>query len=60
MSLECSECERDLRGGHDKSCSHWTPEQELCTCDPEWNGLCPVHGWDTPKWLVRRQGERER
>ena len=25
MSLECSECERDLRGGHDKSCSRYNP-----------------------------------
>ena len=25
MSMECSECERDLRGGHDPSCSRATP-----------------------------------
>lgn len=23
MSIECSECERDLRGGHDPSCSRY-------------------------------------
>jgi hypothetical protein len=26
MSLECSECERDLRGGHDPSCSRYNPK----------------------------------
>jgi hypothetical protein len=25
MSIECGECERDLRGGHDSSCSRWKP-----------------------------------
>lgn len=29
MSLECSECERDLRGGHDPSCSRYKPW--ICT-----------------------------
>lgn len=23
--MECGECERDLRGGHDPSCSQYTP-----------------------------------
>jgi hypothetical protein len=32
MSLECSECERDLRGGHDPSCSRYPGEPPLCTC----------------------------
>lgn len=28
MGIECGECERDLRGGHDKSCSRYRP----CVC----------------------------
>lgn len=35
MSLECSECERDLRGGHDPSCSRYKPsklDEHLATC----------------------------
>jgi hypothetical protein len=28
MSIECAECERDLRGGHDPSCSR----HRYCTC----------------------------
>ena len=47
VSLECSECERDLRGGHDEGCSRYDPKLAACTCDPEWDGLCPVHGWDS-------------
>ena len=45
MSVECSECERDMRGGHAEDCSHYNPEMDKCTCDLEWSGLCPVHGW---------------
>jgi hypothetical protein len=26
MSIECGECERDLRGGHDESCSRYKPD----------------------------------
>lgn len=25
MSIECGECERDLRGGHDEGCSRYKP-----------------------------------
>jgi hypothetical protein len=25
LSIECGECERDLRGGHDPSCSRYKP-----------------------------------
>lgn len=35
MSLECSECERDLRGGHDPGCSRYKPsklDEHLKTC----------------------------
>ena len=28
MSIECGECERDLRGGHDPSCSRYEAEVE--------------------------------
>lgn len=28
MSIECSECERDLRGGHDPGCSRYRPDDE--------------------------------
>jgi len=30
MSIECSECERDLRGGHDPSCSRY--KKMICSC----------------------------
>ena len=49
MSVECSECEHDLRGGHAESCSRYDPRMKDCTCDPEWNGLCQVHGWDAAR-----------
>ncbi len=29
---ECSECERDSRGEHDESCSHYTPPETCPTC----------------------------
>jgi hypothetical protein len=28
MSVECGECERDARAGHDQTCSRWTPDAE--------------------------------
>lgn len=28
MSLECSECEHDLRGGHDPSCSRYRDRRD--------------------------------
>lgn len=30
MSIECSECEQDLRGGHDPSCSRYV--KIICSC----------------------------
>lgn len=30
MSLECSECEHDLRGGHDESCSRYRKPCDIC------------------------------
>ena len=41
MSLECSECEHDLRGGHAQECSWYQPP---CTDDEDvWDWL-PGHG----------------
>jgi hypothetical protein len=56
MSLECSECERDLRGGHDPTCSRYRQPCDSCgewvkdfanrttykitTCDEECNCDC--------------------
>lgn len=46
MSLECSECERDLRGGHDPECSRFVPcpacgskdrDDRINNCDDEWH-----------------------
>jgi hypothetical protein len=45
MSIECGECERDLRGGHLDTCSRYDPRQATCLCDPEWQHDCPWHGW---------------
>lgn len=32
MSIECSECEHDLRGGHAKECSRYDPSHECPEC----------------------------
>ncbi len=45
MSLECSECERDLRGGHDEGCSRYRPPCKICRaigdlCDEECDCGC--------------------
>ena len=29
--MECSECERDLRGGHDKTCSRYVKHEDHCS-----------------------------
>lgn len=29
MSIECGECERDLRGGHERWCSRYNVMQEI-------------------------------
>jgi hypothetical protein len=36
MGLECVECERDLRGGHDPSCSRYKRTCDYPYCD------CPI------------------
>lgn len=58
MSVECSECEHDLRGGHAPGCSHYDSRLEKCTCDPEWDGLCPVHGWYSPEFLKKEDSKK--
>ena len=43
MSIECSECERDLRGGHDESCSRYVRPCDQCLnseCDEECSCEC--------------------
>ena len=53
MSLECSECERDLRSGHDQSCSQYRGEPPECTCtfrlqgmdDEQHQDACAVTKW---------------
>jgi hypothetical protein len=43
VSLECSECEHDLRGGHDPSCSRYVKPCERCEreqCDEECDCEC--------------------
>jgi ribosomal protein L37AE/L43A len=32
MGVECSECERDLRGGHAKDCSRYDASTECPAC----------------------------
>ncbi len=53
MSLECSECERDLRGGHSPDCSRYPGEPPECTCtfrlagldDDQHQNSCAVSRW---------------
>lgn len=53
MSLECSECERDLSGGHDKTCSRYPGDPPECTCTFRLQGMddsqhqfqCAVTKW---------------
>ena len=49
MSLECGECERDLRGPHDPSCSHYKPPARCGICseklaEDDFGLYCPTHG----------------
>lgn len=63
MSLECSECERDLRGGHDESCSRYPGEPPECTCSFRLQGMddechqyrCAVHIWQQLPVAERRE-----
>jgi len=61
MSLECSECERDLRGGHDPSCSRYIKPCTKCEaeeCDEECN--CECHTKVPRRAGRRREGEMVR
>ena len=43
MSIECGECEHDLRGGHDPSCSRYVKPCDECLreeCDEECDCKC--------------------
>jgi hypothetical protein len=40
MSIECGECERDLRGGHDPSCSRVRHPDCCCWFDTDNKGEC--------------------
>jgi hypothetical protein len=49
VSVECGECERDLRGGHDPSCSRYTPPARCPECeefltDGDGDLYCTKHG----------------
>lgn len=45
MGAECSECERDLRGGHDESCSRYS--YRACPdCGVRLKNRDPDDGWD--------------
>lgn len=49
MSLECGECERDLRGPHAPSCSQYKPPARCGICDKllvedDFGLYCPTHG----------------
>lgn len=50
MSAECSECERDLRGGHDPSCSRYVSPPRCVKCgkfvfDDDGLWCCETHGY---------------
>lgn len=52
MSLECGECERDLRGPHNKDCSRYREEFICERCgeecdDTSYQPLCPDCYHDT-------------
>lgn len=51
MSMECGECEHDLRGGHHPSCSRYKP----CACP---NCGSDLEDWDGYMWC-RKHGEVE-
>ena len=52
MSIECSECERDLRGGHDESCSRYRdPRNAVCEAASDY-----LLGVGTPKFAEMNGG----
>jgi hypothetical protein len=69
MGLECSECEHDLRGGHDPSCSRYVPEATVgCTCSFRLQGIddsqhqndCAVTLWHRARFVARLRAARAR
>lgn len=51
MSVECAECERDLRSGHHHLCSRYTPPPKCSKCEVYMHDdgvmfFCPTHGYD--------------
>lgn len=70
MGMECGECERDLRGGHDASCSRYKPQVCPVCCDSLEDGdgymWCKKHGEVDPltnkaaiKEIARLNAERD-
>lgn len=59
MSLECSECERDMRGGHDPTCSRHLGEPPKCTCTFRLSGLDDDHHQDACAVSLWRRGQRK-
>ena len=53
MSLECSECEHDLRGGHDPNCSRAPVmlDVSLLTDDEVWDLGREFYGMEAAKEL---------
>ena len=43
MSMECAECERDLRGGHDPACSRYKAPPDCPRCGEPMNS---DEGWE--------------
>ena len=55
MSIECSECERDARGGHDPSCSRYRdPRDAVCEAVSDY-----LLGLGTPKFAEMNGGQEK-
>lgn len=53
MSMECGECERDLRGGHDISCSRYNLERGVAEVMTRSVGIEPDDDFPMdPRWLA--------
>ncbi len=52
MSVECSECERDARGGHDPSCSRYRDPRDV-VCEATSNYLL---GLGEPEYALKNGG----
>lgn len=62
MSIECGECERDLRGGHDPSCSRYVPPPVCPHCVVDLRN--DIDCWECPQcrrsWVSREGVEKGR